>query len=285
MSEINEEYLKTLRKLQELQLMIAKEVDGLCREHNINYVMTGGTLLGAIRHKGFIPWDDDLDIAMPRKDYERFLEVCKKELSDKYFLQNTETDPKYGFLYAKVQLKGTTFLERNAEKSGAASGIFIDIFPLEFLPKDKKLQKSLWRKLKFYKTLLLCKSKYRFAGKKSLIKTAGYFCIKCYSLVVSKKAIIKKLNKIISQINVAETDTYTNLFGAYSLEKEIYSKKDIDNSKDICFEDTVFRGPEIPENFLENLYGDFMRLPPEDKRYNRHGALKISFGDYAETYN
>lgn len=281
MLPISEEDIDELRNLQALQLMIAKEVDLLCRKYNINYVITGGTLLGAVRHKGFIPWDDDLDIAIPRKDYEKFLAICKNELADAFFLQTIDTDPCYGFAYAKVQLKGTCFLEKNAEKTGAISGVFIDVFPLDFLPKEKGLQKRLWRKLKFYKTLLLCKNKYKFAGKKSLVNKIAFQGMRFLSLLISRNKIIDKINRITAMFNSRETNVYINLFGAYSVGREIFSKSAVELSKDILFEDTYLRGPNNPEVFLRNLYGDYMQLPPEDKRYNRHRALKISFGKYA----
>lgn len=280
MLEVNADYIRELKKLQALQLIIIKEVDSICRKYNINYTVTGGTMLGAVRHKGFIPWDDDLDIAIPRKEYEKFLEICKKELSTNFFLQITDTDPNYGLAYAKVQLKGTTFLEKNAEKSGAKNGIFIDVFPLDFLPKEEKEQKKLWARLKFYKTLLLCKNKYRLVGKKSTLKIIIYELLRVYSLFFSRRKIIDKISTTISEFNNVETDVYANLFGAYKIGKEIFAKDDLKLSKDILFEDTYLKCSNNPESFLVNLYGDYMQLPPIEKRYNRHGAIKLSFGEY-----
>ena len=119
-----------LRKIQLLQLEILKEVDRICRKHHIKYTLCGGSLLGAIRHKGFIPWDDDVDISMLRGEYDRFLRVCKKELDpEKYFVQTVDTDPEYRWIYGKIILKGTTYVRAGQESIKSNNGIFIDIFP------------------------------------------------------------------------------------------------------------------------------------------------------------
>ena len=197
-------------------------------------------------------------------------------------MQTPETDPHYGFAYAKVQLKGTSFLEENAKNSGAASGVFIDVFPLDYLPNEKRAQKKLWTQLKVYKVLLLCKNKYKYAGKKSVVKRIAFWGIRVYSLFFSREKIVKKLNEVVKKFNLIETDTYVNLFGAYELGREIFPRADVDLSKDILFENVFLRGPSNEKEFLSNLYGDYMQLPPEDKRYNRHNAVRLSFGEYAE---
>ena len=109
---------RTRRKLQLCQLMIARDIDRICRENGLKYYMVGGTLLGAVRHGGFIPWDDDLDIAMFRSDYEALQEIIIREHSERYFLQNSQTDPHYSRVIAKVRLRGTIQMERSYEKTG-----------------------------------------------------------------------------------------------------------------------------------------------------------------------
>lgn len=115
---------------------IALEIKRICEKNNIPYFLIGGTLLGAVRHKGFIPWDDDLDIGFLRKDYDRFLEVCKTELSEEMFLQTWDTDEYYGLPFGKVMLKGTRFRESANGTAAAQSMIFVDIFPYDDMPEN-----------------------------------------------------------------------------------------------------------------------------------------------------
>ena len=121
----------TLRDVQKVQLEILLEFDRICRKHGLKYLLFAGTLLGAVRHKGFIPWDDDIDVCMLRGDYERFLTVCKDELSAELFLQTTDTDREYPLQFAKLRKNNTRFVEKSMSDLKIHHGVFIDIFPLD----------------------------------------------------------------------------------------------------------------------------------------------------------
>ena len=130
-----------LRKVQLLQLKIAKEIKRICDKNNIDYILDSGTLLGAVRHKGFIPWDDDMDIAMTREEYNRFIDVAKIELGEEYFLQTWDTDNNYPMPFAKVRLNDTRYIENVFENANMHQGIYVDIFPYDVWP-----QKNIYRK-------------------------------------------------------------------------------------------------------------------------------------------
>ena len=123
----------SIKDVQIVCLEILKEIDRICKQNGILYWMEGGSMLGAVRHHGFIPWDDDLDIAMFRDDYNRFLEIASKELKENYFLQTHQTDPEYPLFYAKVRKNNTFIDERSYQDLNIHKGIFVDIFPVDGL--------------------------------------------------------------------------------------------------------------------------------------------------------
>ena len=149
-----------MNKLQERQYEILVELDRICKKNNIEYFLDGGTLLGAVRHKGFIPWDDDLDVAMFRKDYEKFKSIVSSELNEKYFFQDYDTDDGYGMVFGKLKIKNTKYTEKVANKSRAKDGIFIDIFIYDNISANEKKAKKDFMKVVILRMMLLLKKKY-----------------------------------------------------------------------------------------------------------------------------
>ena len=148
---------ETLRKVQLAQLEIGKEIKRVCDENGIKYFLDSGTLLGAIRHKGFIPWDDDMDMGMLREDYERFIEIAPKELKPEYFLQTWKTDKSYPYAFAKIRKKGTVFIEAVSQKTNAHNEIFVDVFPYDIYPDDETVRTKLTKKIMLLKYSLWMK--------------------------------------------------------------------------------------------------------------------------------
>ena len=264
---------ENINELQEVQLEIALEVKHICDKLNLQYFLIGGTLLGAVRHKGFIPWDDDFDLGMPRKDYDKFIQYCSKELNTKYFLHCHETDPEYWYNYAKIRKNGTLFEERSISKIDTHKGIFVDIFPLDNVisPYSRflELQSILVSQLR----LIIYRKrgldlKYNFNRKQRIL------------FLIMKKlkiASVAKLQLRIMTIYTNRSTAYWVSFGSnYSHITETMPKDKYLPSGNLEFEGTLFKVPADYDYVLTRLFGDYMVLPPVEQRVGRH-ALEVRF--------
>ena len=270
-----------LPKLHNCQLIIAREIKRLCDKHNIKYFIIAGTLLGAVRHGGFIPWDDDMDIGMLREDYEKFLKVAKTELGGDFFLQTPETDKNYGLPFAKILLNGTVLVEATAG-SDAKKGIFVDVFPFDSVPESDDGKENHNKKTYFYKRLLLAKLNYNVCAKNDYVKRAVYFALKVMSAFYSHDKLVKKLESEITRYNNSKTEDIVNIGGAYGYKKETIKADWVRDTVEIPFEDMTISAPIDYIKYLETFYGDYMTPPPEDKRYNRHSVTELDFGKFAD---
>ena len=270
-----------LPKLHNCQLIIAREIKRICDENNIKYFIIAGTLLGAIRHGGFIPWDDDMDIGMLREDYEKFINIAKTDLSEDFFLQTVETDKKYGLPFAKILLKGTILVEM-AAGSDAQKGIFVDIFPFDISPEDENAKNQHDKKTYLYRRLLLSKLNYKVWKKNEYVKRAVYFVLKIISMFFGRDKLCKKLDQEITKYNGEKSDYIVNIGGAYGYRKETIKAAWVRETVEIPFEDMTISAPVDYIEYLETFYGDYMTPPPEDKRYNRHSVTQLDFGKYAD---
>lgn len=268
-----------LPKLHSCQLIIAREIKRICDENNIKYFIIAGTLLGAVRHKGFIPWDDDMDIGMLREDYERFIHLAEKKLGEDFFLQTTDTDASYGLNFAKVLLKGTKLVEQSAGNL-AKNGIFVDVFPFDAVPEDSAQEGKHEKSTYFYRRLLLAKKKYNVSGNNA-VKKIVYAGLGAIAGLYSSKKLCNKLEYEIQKYNgSSDSEKIVNIGGAYGYKKETIMRKWVENTVELPFEDMTLAAPADYKEYLEYFYGDYMTPPPEDKRYNRHGIVELDFGKY-----
>lgn len=258
----------TLKKLHATEVEILVEIDRVCYEHGWRYYLVGGTLLGAVRHKGFIPWDDDLDIAMPRADFEKFIQE-KTLQSGKYFVQSYLTDEKYTRIFAKVRKKGTIFLEKNDALADRNHGIFVDIFPLDYRSENESklfvLKRRIALRLDGY-------ANERIIGEeiKGHLKYLGFF-LKCFS----ENSICQYRDKILSCVD--NSDLYVNYGSQYGMDKQTMPVSVYEPSVKLEFEGKMFNAPGQYEILLERLYGpNYMQLPPKEKQIT-HNPLRISF--------
>lgn len=268
---------ETLRKVQLTQLEIAKEFKRICEENNLTYIMEGGTLLGAVRHKGFIPWDDDMDFSMPRKDYDRFFEIASK-LDTKYEPVRWDMTEHYPHPFGKFVKKGSIYKE---EKMDASYGIYIDIFPWDEYPDDKKEEKKYISKLMIYRALVRAKCGVRtyYANGKFIfgkwLKNVPFILLKGFfkksTLVNKYETLAQKYNGKFMEELTCQCETVP---GSWNGPRSVFERR-----TDLIFEDTSFASPEDYDGFLKRGYGDYMKLPPVEKRGNQHLIVEIDFGD------
>ena len=272
-----------LQKVHGLHLMLAKEVARLCEKHGLRYFLIAGTLLGAVRHGGFIPWDDDMDIGLLREDYDRFLVICAEELDTQvFFLQTTDTDPYYALPFAKLQLVGTRFLEQNAS-GHAAAGIYLDVFPFDNVPENLRLRRRHNRRLYVQKRLLLAKMGYKpWASTPGWRKRAVYALLSLGAHLRTRKGLAHKLEQELRRYNASPTDLIVAGGGSYGYTRETIRRDWIAALTPLPFEDATFTVPAAYTDYLTYFYGDYMTPPPPEKRYDRHSIVEIDFGPYED---
>jgi len=262
-----------LRKVQLLQLKILKEVHRICEKHNIKYFLSDGTLIGAIRHQGFIPWDDDLDIGMLREEYGKFCTVCKTELSDEYFLQTMETEPDYGFVFGKMLLTETVWREKTSVNVVKKSGIYIDIFPFDCIPNESYKQFIQHIIAKVLIGSYLVKKGYRLMPK----NIWKWYLYKFFSVFPSSpiRCLLHHVITKYSYLGVNKECLVSKFGGSY-----YRNRSSINNFRSLIlapFEDGMFYIPKGYDDFLSGLYGDYMTLPPVEKRIGGHDLIEYRF--------
>ncbi len=263
---------QTLRTLQLTELEMLKEVDRICRKYHIRYSLDGGTLLGAVRHNGFIPWDDDADVVMLRPEYKKFYRACKKELdTERFFLQDFRTDENYRWGYSKMRRNGTVFLREGQEHGGWNQSVFIDIFVYDRVPDG-----FLWRRLHLFVCYCIRKGLYSEVGKKS---APTVLLRKWYSLInkIPRNSWVRLLEKTAGHVNKKRTELVRHMTYPYrkacryGLPGECF---DAYREKD--FEGYNFKIFDNYDLYLSRLYGDYMTLPPEkDRKVNPVSSIRL----------
>lgn len=285
MAEIKVLPKEDFRKMQLLQLDMIVELDRVCRENGINYVLTCGSLLGAVRHQGYIPWDDDADIGMLREDYEKFKIVANELDSRICFFQDHDNDPEYLWGYGKLRRVGTSFIRAGQEHLKGKTGVFIDIFPLDDIPLSIPGQM-----IQDFYCFCLRKILWSRVGKQSekgLMKT-WFSIISC----IPVDWVYKRVKHMISRSNNATPNRVRVLlfpsFGKlnykhsvsirYGMPKEWFLER-----AEYEFEGHTLYGSKDYDGFLKYMYDDYMTLPPEDKRDPHAPVSSYSFD--VETIN
>jgi len=251
----------------------------ICDENNLVYWLAGGTLLGGVRHKGFIPWDDDIDVSMPREDYERFCAIAPTTLPSHLFFQSVNTEKRYPMLFSKIRYNNTFCKESGVynTKSKKHNGIYIDIFPYDGCPDDKAKVKKVIKKMNFYGALYFLKEHekielHRHECFKLLLKKLLRHTIFPF---IPKKYLLKKFSHIQNKYKFYKSNYVTCYFS--HLSKECCSKKSVYVGEGgqlgkVEFCGKIYNAPNKTDEHLTALYGDYMTLPPKDKQ-KRHFNL------------
>lgn len=260
-----------LQRLHETQLELIAEVDRICKKCGIRYNMVGGTMLGAIRHKGYIPWDDDADIGFLREEYEKFREACKTELDhDKFYIQDLRDGTGYRWGYGKLRRKGSLFVRLHQEFMPYGQEISIDLMPFDNVPDG-----YMARRWHFLKCFLYRKFLWSEVGQHTESNLLIRLFYKCMS-AVSLKTIVKSYSAFIrdcaksktNQVRILTFPTPKNVFG--------YDRQWYENLAEYEFEHLKLPGAKDYDGYLKVKYGDYMTLPPENKR-KVHPISKLQF--------
>lgn len=274
---------ETLRRLQKVQTEILRDFISLCEKYDLDYFMLGGSGIGTVRHQGFIPWDDDIDVAMPRRHYEVLIDVVEQEMGDKYQILTPLKDERYACNVTHMQKKGTKFVPEASKDLKCDLCIDIDIFPLDHMPEDKKARRKQLRKTWFLSKLLyLCGTPtpiLPLEGWKRPLAAAicrlTHYSLKL--LKVSPKTIYEKLQKEETRYNHERT-RYLCPLEVTMADHAYISKQEMYPLRRMPFEGLEVRMPNQYDTYLKRLFGDYMTLPPQEKRVN-HCPYILDFGD------
>lgn len=268
---------ETLKHLQKVQKMMLKDFIKICEENDITYFVNGGTLLGTIRHGGFIPWDDDIDLMMFRKDFEKLNKIMSETPNDKYHLLNVLNEETYHYTFARVNLKNTLLEEWWAKQVDYDTNIFMDIFILDNLP-DNKIIKFIhkWRCSILNQLVMYSLIKFENESKlKQIIQQLIYYFLKI--IPISPNTLKKRCLKAYRKYEDYDSEELCDFPAVCGL--PIYKRNDWLPPKKAKFENIEVNVPNNPNAILTIIYGNYMKLPPEDKRF-RPAPEKIDFGKY-----
>ena len=259
------------RHLQLVILSIAKDIDKLCRENDIKYYLVGGSAIGAIRHKGFIPWDDDLDIIMDNANYRKFIVACRNLLdSNKYYFQEGVKD--WPLPFSKVKLRGTHLKEFEGVGDSETDGIYMDIFKMDNVSNNPIIAR--WQYLcgKLFLTYQLSVRSYKSASLKKRI-------LMMLSFPLKNKSIRDWVLRQTTKLNNKDTQFYGFFFGRTRFHNSVVRKDLYGHPHYVPFEDTMLPVPEHYHEYLTQMFGNYMQLPPEERRKGLH-LIDVDFGSY-----
>lgn len=260
------------KQLKNKLLEMFKWFHGFCVENSLRYFALGGTMLGAVRHNGFIPWDDDIDVGMPRKDYEKLAYLMGKLDCGKYVIE-TPVSEDNGFLYTFSKIYDTTTTLVENTRIPLKRGIYIDVFPLDGLGDSLQESKKKFDKIDFYFKLLLTRSTGIRKGRNPLKNLAVATVGLIPNFLINNKKLQKHIDQLCKENDYDECLYGGNLLGAWRF-KEVMESRIMGTPVLYHFEDLMVYGAEHSDEYLTYLYGDWRKLPPQEKRVTHHDYVE-----------
>ncbi|MBQ6392906.1 MAG: LicD family protein [Eubacterium sp.] len=273
----------TLNRIRAIEMEIFHDFQDLCSKHKIDYFAGGGTAIGAVRHHGMIPWDDDIDVNLLRKDYERFLKYAREEYSDKYEIVNAETRENYPLMSTRWCKKGTRFKEESLRNLDIEFGIFLDVYCFDNVPDNDILMKKQGWMVWILNKLMILKAVEKpvlyFEGWKAKLTyfICGFVHKVLNILPVSNQMLYRFVKRELTKYNRRKTKRVSYYFDPTPF-TSVIKIKDIKPTREVAFEEGSIKVGCHVENYLKRRFGDYMKLPPEEKRHN-HPPYILDFGD------
>lgn len=254
-----------MTELQKTEFEMLKEFVRICDELDLKYYLVCGSALGAVKYGGFIPWDDDIDVGMPREDYEIFCEKAQAMLPEHLFLQNSNTDKYYHLAFSKIRNNNTTFVEKSCANLNINHGVYIDVFPLDGYPRDARSQIRLEREKYRYSLARLCCLNVPLTWKTKIL----VFIEKLFGIHRNPKRFVRRIDREIRKYSTSDSDILCN-HGNWQGKLEYAPKEQYGDGTIAEFEGLTVRIPEKYDEYLTQKYGDWRADLPKEKQQGHH---------------
>ncbi|MGM9760166.1 MAG: phosphorylcholine transferase LicD [Parabacteroides sp.] len=261
-----------ITECHQILLQIATCFDQICRRHQIPYYMLGGTMLGAIRHQGFIPWDDDMDFGIPRPHFDRFIRIAEKELPEKYMVLTRKNAPAIQKGFIKIHLKGSKLIEKVFEAADTRfyNGIAIDVFPLDGC--DMEGFRNQWRLRQLFLLIRMQEGRFCSLSIRTGVKKAAAALIK--ALPISDERLALRIERLLQSWDYDSSSFLSNAYGHWK-EREIIRREIFGTPHPYSFGPLTLLGPTDYDAYLRSLYGSYMELPPQEQQITHADEMYV----------
>lgn len=273
-----------VKHAHKILLELLREFHDFCQKNKLQYYIIGGTLLGAVRHQGFIPWDIDADVAMPREDYERMIDIIVREFPEEYLIQNITTQPLFHTPKTKILVRGVRKDNPDKYMINSETGLNLDVFPLDVAPLSQAKRRAQRATIKFYKILLRFKIRYHinaYSRKEKLLRLIRNLLNSCLS-IVSEKQLVSLMTSEMTRYNGSESTLWCSMASHYDYHKQVMPKEFYGTGTPINFGGATLIGPDMTHKYLHQIYGDYMKVPSLEARQKQYKDLKLSIDEGAK---
>lgn len=245
-------------------LIIITEIDRICKKYDIKYSLHSGSLLGAVRHQGFIPWDDDMDIAMLREDYDRFFKICETELDPRFSTLTMEKDSNYYYGIGKVLLNGTEVRQLHLKKKTGTERLWVDIFPYDYISNSR--WKRMYQAVNAQLCIKMLEEKMDGISESArLLKKVYFSLLHMMNVFTTAEKTKKRLIRIMRKYDKLKDNEICCICG-FGYTRQILPNRFFDDLLDYKFENKLLSGFKYADKYLTQIFGDYMELPPEENR-------------------